>query len=321
MRKLLLFFSFASASSWTCTAGDTVLDVPPTVANFSVYVGGTPWFVGGDAAVYSNGWLSARGGGLTTLSVVSASGADPVWGPFTSLTVSWVGAPFAWDTAFVCYPSAALVEFRSTWPAGAPLSAGIQPPGSIYNDGGFYNFNISSSPLAHFPSFRLGPSSPTSDLAHIEWAGEFSFHQNNWGVSLEGYVGGQLGGPTVLHDASWELGGKPRAGVVGPLSAFKDAVTSIVPDEVDPSSPNWRWVFGPHSHFPQLPSGHSARLGFLAPPAAPTAPPATALFHGDTGITAAVYAFGAALRAAANTTRFAPEADAGVSLLSFWFVF
>ena len=319
MRRTLALLSPLSVSSWTCTAGDTTLIVPPNVTNFSVSLAGAPWLVGGDAAVFaSSTWLSARGGGLTPSSTTPSSGTDAAWGPFTSLTVAWAGAPFAWETAFLCYPQAALIEFRAAWPLGAPASARIQPPGTVYKDGAMYNFNISSAPCAHFPSFRLGPSSPTSALAHVEWAGEFSFHLNNYNVSLEGYVGGQLGGPTVLHDATWVPGEKPRAGVLGPLGGFKDAIAAIVPDPVDPSSPNWRWVFGPHSHFAQLPAGHAARLGFIAPPVAPLTAPAAAIFPGDTGVTAAVYAYGAALRAAANTTRFAPEADVGVSVLSMW---
>ena len=316
---LLALLTPTLVSSWTCTAGDTILTVPPLFFNFSVSLASSPWLVGGDAAVFSNGgWLSASNGGLTPISSTPSSGTDSAWGPFTSLTIAWAGAPFAWETAFLCYPQAALLEFRAAWPAGAPSSAAIQPPGTVYKDPAMYNFNVSSAPCAHFPSFRLGASSPTSALAHVEWAGEFAFHQANWNVSLEGYVGGQLGGPTVLHDASWAPGGKPRAGVLGPLGGFKDAVLAIVPDPVDPPSPNWRWVFGPHSHFPQLPAGHASRLGFIAPPAAPLAAPAAAVFPGDTGITAAVYAYGAALRGACNTTRFAPEADIGVSMLSFW---
>jgi hypothetical protein len=317
--SILRFILPPLVSAWTCTVGDTTLTVPLNFENYTVSLSGALWLYHGDAAVFSGRrWLTASGGGLTPTSSYTTSGMDRALGPFSSLTVSWAGAPFEWNTSFFCYPNAALLEFKSTWPSGAPSAAGIQPPGTIYKDGAFYNFNVSSAPISHFPSFRLGASSPTSALGHIQWAGEFSFHLNNWGVGLEGYVSGQLGGPTVLHEASWAPGGKARAGVLGPLGGFKDAVSAIVPDPGDPSSPNWRWVFGPHSHFSQLPAGHVARLGFLAPPSNVTGAPATAVFPGDIGITAAVYAFGAALRGAANTTRFAPEADLGVSVLSIW---
>jgi hypothetical protein len=55
------------------------------------------------------------------------------------------------------------------------------------------------------------------------------------------------------------------------------------------------------------------------PPAAAAAGAAaarTAVFPGDTGVTAAAYAYGAVLRAAAGTTRFAAEADRGVAVVS-----
>jgi hypothetical protein len=74
----------------------------------------------------------------------------------------------------------------------------------------FDSFNISYQPTAYFPSFSAAPGMMlSSSLGHIEWAGEFAWHQNNWGVGLQGqgneqlsgvYSGGQIGGPVVIHD-------------------------------------------------------------------------------------------------------------------------
>jgi len=176
---------------------------------------------------------------------------------------------------------------------------------------------MSSTPSAHFPSFKLGPEASASSLGHIQWAGEFAFHRNNYNVSFEGFVGGSLGGPVVLHEPTWKNGVKPRAGVLGPLSGFKDVPSFIVPDPASPSSNAWRFVVGPQGHIDSLPTNFSSRYAFLAPrSSAPFA--RTSVFDGDTGITSAVYAYGATLRAIARTERFAAEDDPSVSSLSAW---
>ena len=313
----------ALAAAWSCTVGD---DVTLTVAadlSYAVQLGSAPWLEYGDVALHAGGdpgvWLSASSGSLAPLAVHNHSGFDEALGAWVSLNVSWAGAPTAFDTQFVCWPGADLLEFRAVFPSGSPDGTS---PGQISPDAAFYNLNLSHAASAHFPSFKLGPAAAASALGHVQWAGEFASHENNVGVSLAGFVGGELGGPFVLHDPSWERGGgaagKPRAAVLGPLAGFKDSLSFIVPDVADPSSDAWRLVFGPHSHFDTLPRGFVSRFGLVAPRAARAVPSATAVFPGDTGITAAVYAYGSVLRKLARTKRYAPEADKGVSVVSAW---
>ena len=311
------------ASAWSCTAGDTLLTVLPNFT-YSVRLAASPWLEHGDISIHTGGapgtWLSVSDGGLTPLAAASRSGLDSLLGSWQSLNISWAGAPAPLHTAFICWGDADLLEWRAELPAGAPAPLS---PERILPDSSFYSFNLSRAASLHFPSFRLGPAAAASALGHVQWAGEFAFHDSNFGVSFAGFVGGQLGGPVVLHEPSWARGGgapgKPRAAVLGPLAGFKDSHLFIVPDVTRPASDAWRLVFGPHSHFDALPRGFSSRLGLAAPRALAAAPPpATAVFPGDTGITAAVYAYGAVLRRLARTTRFAPEADKGTALLSAW---
>jgi hypothetical protein len=310
--------ALALSSTWSCSTGDITLNVNVTDFSYTISVAGIPWLEQGDAAIHYDGnpgvWFSAQSKSLTVSNVNTSSGFDNDLGSWTSLNISWSGAPDPFSTDFICYLNADTVEFRASWPFGT--TGGISP-GTFYTDAQFYNFNISSSPSAQFPSFKLGPDAFASSLGHIQWAGEFSFRRNNFNVSLEGFVGGSLGGPLLLHDPYWSRGSKPRAGVLGPLSNFKDVQSFIVPDINDVTSNAWRFVVGPHGHFEKLPIGFDMRQIFVSPRALP--PYAnTAVYKGDTGITAATYAYGAVLRVTAHTLRFAAEDDMGVSVLSAW---
>ena len=306
-----------TTSAWSCSTGDITLDVNVTDFSYTLSVAGTPWLENGDAAIHFGDnpgyWLSAQSGSLTVGNFTTSNGSNDAFGSWSSLNISWNGAPDPFSTDFVCYADSDTVEFRASWPLGA---SGISP-GIFYTDTQFYNFNISSAPSAQFPSFKLGPDARASSLGHIQWAGEFAFHRNNFNVSLEGFVGGTLGGPLLLHDPYWSRGSKPRAGIFGPLSNFKDVQTFIVPDVNDVTSNAWRLVVGPHGHIDMLPKGFDTRQIFVSPRAL-TPFAKTAIYKGDTGITAATYAYGAVLRASAHTLRFAAEDDMGVSVLSAW---
>lgn len=232
-------------------------------------------------------------------------------GAYSELVVDWdtQAAQYSVSTEFICYASSNLIVLRTIF------RHGISHGASTYRfEPDFDNFNSSTQPIVNFPSFKLGPEAIVSSMGHIEWAGEFSFAQNNWGVSLSGYVGGQLGGPVVLHQPVWSTGSKPQAAVLGALSNFKDTILGIVPDPV--VSGSFRWVFGPHGHLDALPAGFTAELAILAPSV--QAPGRFAVYPGDAGITAAVYEFGSMLRAVYNTTRFTPASDMGVTALSYW---
>ena len=312
-----MFAFMPLVATWACTSGDMRLDVHQNLT-YTLSLSSKVWLERGDVALHFGGspgeWLIASVGSLVVNAATQDSGVDPDLGAWVSLNVSWGGAPFRFETSFVCFEDADMIEFDARWPSGAPAGAS---PGGFYIDSSFYNFNMSSTPSAHFPSFRLGPEASASSLGHIQWAGEFAFHRSNFNVSFEGYVGGSLGGPVVLHEPSWSSGTKTRAGVLGPLSGFKDVPSFIVPDPADPSSNAWRFVVGPQGHIDSLPVNFSTRYAFVAPRS--SAPYGrTAIFEGDTGITAAVYCYGATLRAIARTQRFAPEDDCGVSILSAW---
>lgn len=299
---------------WTCEAGTNSILTVTQDLKFSVQVSNALWLEDGDTALHTGGdpgtWVSVGGGTLHASTIEEVTSTDPILGPFTSLRITYsmaaLGIPL-FVTTHMCYKDSDLIEWRSEWPQGASR---ITSQGFQYTDAQFYNFNVSNHPVSHFPSFKLGPTAAVSSLGHAQWAGEFSWHLNNFGVSLEGYVGGQLGGPTVIHTPTFASNTKPMAGVLGTLGGHKDAIMGIVNDC---NSSEWRWVFGPHGHFPSLPSGHTARLGFVVPSGG-----RYAVYPGDTGITAAVYEYGGVLRALDQTRRFAAEDDVGVSSLSMW---
>jgi hypothetical protein len=324
----------APAAPWSCDAGLAQLRVDAASGAYEVLVGGAAWLDGGDVAVHFGGphgpWLALSAGSLAPAAPGAASsGRDAVLGDFERLTVSWAATaataalPFPFETLFTCYTEAELVTFAQLYAAGSNGSdvstyddAASRPPTS------FDSFNISFAPTAHFPSFLSGAGSSLGSLGYVEWAGEFSWHYNSYGVGLgsnatgndsgEEFLGGQLGGPVVLHEAS-----APRTAAIalGPLALFKDVM--LARETGGDFSPGPRLVFGPQGHLASLPAGFAPTLG-LAAPSGRASGGATAFFPAETGVTAAVYSFGAALRALHNTTRPAPEEDIGVSLLSVW---
>jgi hypothetical protein len=322
---------------WSCTAGSATVNVPPTLSSYTVTINNqqsSPLFnlTGGDLGLHVGGtpgtYLRASQGTLTPSSVVATATTDPVLGPGSALVVEWAGSPFPLTTSILCFPAASLVEFRATYPNGT-MGADVHTwDPSEKPSTSFDNFNISMSPSLQWPSFSADPGATRlgADLSWIEWAGEFSWHLNGWGQGITnsgpgsgsgtGYTGGQLGGPLVLHESSWAAGTKPVAAVLAPLDNFKSSILSLQAS----SQTGQCLVFGPHGHFSSLPAGHTTRLGLVAPAAAAAAAAAPSLlpFANDTGVTAAVYAYGAVLRALHNTTRFTPEADIGVSMLSLW---
>lgn len=307
-----------SLNAWSCFVGGLQLNVSLS-PSFSYEVlrlnadrsNGAVWLTNGDAALHWGGiggpWASVSDGGLHVLSATPSSDEDAILGHTTSLAIAWsapVGAP-SWTTTFTCAASWDALLFTQAFPVGADNS-------STPNSGIFDGFALAGGASAHFPAWPLGPAAPASALAHIQWAGEFAWHQQNWNVSFEGYVSGQMGGPTVLHEPTWPSGGKPRAAVAAAVDAFKDAVAAIVPSPA--ARGGFDWVFGPHGNLVALPAGFSMTTALVAPSGGGGARPVFAA--GDTGITAAVYQFGALLRAMHNTSRFAPEDDVGVAALS-----
>lgn len=299
----------------------------PDDARFNLTEGDVALHVGGIPGTY----LRASQGTLTPSSIVTTATEDPVLGPGFNLIVEWGGSPFPLFTSIVCYPGASLIEFRATYPNGT-LGEDVHTwdPSKKPSDS-FDNFNISMAPSLQFPSFSADANATVlgNSLSWIEWAGEFSWHLNGWGQGIThsgpgsgsgtGFTGGQLGGPLVLHDGTTTTA-KPVAVVLAPLDNFKSSILSLQAS----SQTGQCLVFGPHGHFSSLPAGHTTRLGLVAPAASsPPSPSPSAQqrllpYANDTGVTAAVYAYGAILRALHNTTRFAPEADIGVSMLSLW---
>lgn len=306
----------AAPVPWSCQVGSAVLSVGADLS-YNVSDNGQNLFIDGDVGVHYGGpltgrWLTRRGGDLLPQSISPSNGTDTSLGRYASLAVVWGSdlTGFAFQTTFICYPDAGAIVFNSTWPLGAAREAGIDTY-SCCPSGTFDNFNISYQPVSYFPSFD--GSAAFADWAHIEWAGEFSWHYNNFGTGSSGFSGGQLGGPVAFASPTWEGGKPPVAVVVGPISEFKSSILGIVDDVVSPAG-NKRWVFGPHGQLTTLPAGFTASLAIVVP----TAASQFSVFPNDTGITAAVYQYGATLRAIHNTTRFQPQDDVGVSMLSYW---
>ena len=319
---------------WSCGAGLAQLHVDAASGVYEVRVGAgaaaAAWLDGGDVALHFGGphgpWLARSAGALAPAAPGAASsGRDAALGAFERLTIEWAATttppllPFSFATAFTCYSEAELLTFTQLYAAGTN-GADV----STYDDAArphdsFDNFNVSWSPTAHFPSFSAGAGSPLAALGYIEWAGEFSWHMSSYGLGLgsnatgndsgSGYVGGQLGGPVLLHAASAP---HTAAVMLGPLANFKDVM--LARETGGDLSAGPRLVFGPQGHLASLPAGFAPTLGLAAPSGLATG----AVFPLETGVTAAVYSFGAALRALHNTTRPAPEEDVGVSLLSVW---
>ena len=312
---LPLLASSTSLLPWTCASGSLSLSVSSDLS-YSVSLQSLPLFTNGTYALHLHSQWLTLSSGLPAPTITSSVSSDAVLGPCTTLTLAFATSP-AFAPSFHCCPASGLLEFRSTFPTGITpgdgFSPGLPPPSPD-----FYNFNLSTAPSSHFPSFALGPTSPTSAWGHLQWAGEFAFHATSYNVSLEGFTSGQLGGPLLLHTPSFARGSKPSAAVLGTLAAHKEGILGIVPSP-SPAEPGaWRLAFGPHAHLQALPPNYTARLGLLAPS---PGSPLSATFPGDPGITAAVYAYGALLRALAPgnaSHRFAPEDDVGVSLLSAW---
>ena len=329
----------SAAAPWTCAAagGLAALVVDAASGAYSA----PPFLDGGDVALHFGGpsgpWLSRSGGGLAPAAPGAASaGRDARLGAFSRLTIAWAAAagngaeaaplPFAFETEFTCFTEAGLASFAQRYDAGtgagvdvSTYAEGVPPPA-----GTFDNFNVSFAPTAHFPSFDAAPGSALSRAGFVEWAGEFAWHSSSWGVGVgsnatgspgagaAGFVGGQLGGPLVLHDSA-----APRraAAVLGAAGDFKSVMLALVGAR---GAAGARLVFGPQGHLAALPAGFAPTLLLAAPAGASSADGPASFFPGEAGVTAAVYSYGQALRLLHNTTRFAAEDDVGVSMLSVW---
>ena len=312
-----------SCKPLTCTAGFAVIRFEEN-ASYSVTVDGVPWLTSGDHALRaSNGtWYSLSNGGLAMDGCGTTTSTDPLLGPYTLLEMNWYivdhpapgGQPLT--TRVTCFPTAEMALFEQRFTDGATNITYTGAPNPAFN-----NFNLSTAPAAHFPSWAADETSPVSrlPLGRVEWAGEHSSASNagtGWG---RGYVGGQLGGPVVLHDANWSRSGgpatKPRAMIFGPMQGFKHDFFSLLSNDTSCAGGGQRWVFGPSDHLPALPKGYNTGMALVAPSGAGTqkANP----LPNERGVAAAVYWYGALMRVLANTARFAPEADIGSSVLSY----
>jgi hypothetical protein len=272
LSPVFMVASFATAGvcpslPWSCAAGASVLTVDAS-GQYNVVINGQPWLQDGDYAVHYGGptgpWLTMQAGDITLSNCSIGTSADAI-GIYTFLALTWdtAAAGFQLDTVFACYPSADLVIFQQHYPNGISSGASTY----ISPDYNFDAFNISSQPTAHFPSWTASNNDPLFSLGHIEWAGEFSWHYNNWGVGLSNYIGGQLGGPLVLHEPVWSrnetFASKPQAAVLGSLTNFKDVILARVN-----ISQQTRLVYGPHGHIDSIPARFDTVVGIVAPSAA-----------------------------------------------------
>jgi hypothetical protein len=280
---------------------------------------------------------------LTRLGAEAVNGTDQALGPFTgwrvryaatdpAATQMWVTVKFfaavpqppplhAWSAVPAPAPAPSFFVFEQLFPSGAvslanePVQNGTNSPcmgrrrrlttplapaseeDSAASNPGLGEFCSSMQPSTVFPAFAGAPTSP-ADGGFLTWTGRFFYPSTSAGGPAAGLgaAGGAEGGPLVLfaNDGVASAGGVRRPGHALVLSAFNDFKANIA----GPAGPAAAGATGPSAGFgvsgyaSDLAPGHtiSTVLSFSA--SAPSG-----------GVTEAVMAWGAGMRAAYGTTR------------------
>lgn len=268
-------FAFASSASgapcsspafdgaaFSCVFGEgaefllTVDGAPPFSYAVSSSSSGAVWLDGGSIAISQNGSMLTPANNLSVSGPVSCGdGIDPTLGVYSYLSVPWVAETAASGSTrivanFTCFRDYNLAALSAHFPDGASGVATLPPQamGSGGLDGG------NARPSLHFPSFSLtsllGPQ-----MGYIEWAGEMSSYDNNHGVGLSAYKGGQKSGPLCLFNKTQLVPGtsKPASLVLGPGlgdGAFiAHQILGVVPDPAGTGGPTATagCTFAPHT--------------------------------------------------------------------------
>jgi hypothetical protein len=309
----------AAQGTFTCAFGDSaVLTVQQGGAfPYDITQGGgdaPPLLASGTLALHLAGVFVTPAAGLTPGQPSQTAGTDAL-GPWTALTVPWSAGSVSVAATFRCYGQAVVFELAlpdgatgintetvtggtprrydaARAAAGLAVQAGGGPPGE---------FNSSSTPSLHFPSWRYtGTPLQSAGTGYLEWNGRFSNDGTNWGTALNQFVGGQTGGPLVLFNLSAVTAqGALPAVVVGPLDHFKSTILGLNPEYA--SQPGMRLVAGVQGYVVNVDAGYVQRV---------------AVTQSDAGIAAAVQRFGSVLRREWNTSRMA--GDPNVERLTYW---
>ena len=311
---LSVCFSFA-ASLFTCILPESSLQVDLTTGQYHyIHTNAHLSLLSGRVAVLANStFLDSVTGTLVVSNSQTGSTTDARLGPYTWLNLTWAPLlknPFLTSlvTQFRCFPT--FLAFVTELPSGAANTSSTAIPNSSRGE-----FSANAFPSVHFPSFPLHDALHTAGF--VEWSGRFTRDTTSIGIGLQGFTGGQTGGPLVLFDPTFvpnsASAARPSALVLAPLSSLKASILGLTAGPpMNSSAPPLQWLSGgPQGKPNTLPPGFSYSF---------------ALVPSEEGVGAATYAFGAVLRAAQGTTRMASSPaslssaleDVGTSYLSYW---
>lgn len=202
-----------------------------------------PWLENGSLSLVQNQSFLVPANGLLLNSnspIIQDNGIDIDLGTFTYYSIPWItnpefGESVEFITNFTCFTDFQLLSFTIFFPNGIRNIQTVPPQseGSNGLDGG------NSIPSIHFPSFSATPGTTnlrSSSIGYIEWNGEMDTYNNNHGVGLANYKGGQQSGPLLLFNSSANIPhqSKPQALTIGPGNGYGTNIAhqifGVVPD-------------------------------------------------------------------------------------------
>ena len=295
-------------------AGSNLLRVSafPTASKALLYelkVNGSTWFSSADVMLRCGGTDLSSSDSLLAAAPTVVKGTDPHLGAFDSVSQRW--SPMGGATLAGCdgvsaiastyyYPSRDLFEFRLVLPSGATGTATGQNPERFL-------FETLTDHSTAFPQLALSPTA--AKLGFLSWSGnslgskagprdyasrvppyhgkdgyamaEHSFPDDG---GLSDYRGGLTAGPLVLYGLAPV--GLPEVVVIAPLDDYKNVI-------VAQPRPGLVVLCGAQGFLDPLPKEFTTRVGVL----------------GRRGIQAAVYSWGEAAKAVANTRKTSLEND------------
>lgn len=238
LRVALALAYAATSAAFNCSGGVHTLSVNEATGSYDVLVAGAAWFVNGSVAVHQGGvWYSTANNSLVLAATAASSGDDTLLGPFHAFTLNYTASALRVAATFRCYAAGVLV-FELAFEDGA-LNVNTEFPGDVPSGGG--EFNASSAPSSHFPSFAVAPLQ-APDIGFLEWNGRFTNDNDAFGVGLRGFTGGATGGPLTLFavnaSALPPAPTPPATVVLGAFDNFKSTMLARVPEPgAPPPSP------------------------------------------------------------------------------------
>jgi len=208
--------------------------VDESTGSYQVSVSGSDWFQNGSVAVHEGGiWYSSANGSMALTHVFDSNGTDALLGSFEALTLNFTtGSSLSIAATFRCYEAGVLV-FELAFPEGA-VAVNTESPGDQPSGGG--EFNASSAPSCHFPSFASTPVQQP-DIGFIEWNGRFTNDDDAIGVGLRSFIGGATGGPLVLFGVNSSAPAPAPVSTAAVLGAFDNFKSTMLALAQEPSAP------------------------------------------------------------------------------------